>query len=79
MEMIYDAWGLTDAVQNKQVAAGWNIMPDLALFDAVFHWLQLGADYENTSTPSRLCGLNIENFKAGRWVWGGGGRDGWGI
>lgn len=51
---------------NKH-AAGWNIMPDLALFDVVFHWLQLAADYENTSTQSCLCGLNIGS--RGGWGW----------
>lgn len=40
--------------------AGWNIMPDLTLFDVVFYWLQLCADYENTSTQSHLCGSNME-------------------
>lgn len=40
-------------------------MPDLTLFDVVFHWLQLRADYENTSTQSHLGGLNTENFKMG--------------
>lgn len=42
-------------------------MPDLVLFDVVFHWLQLRADYQNTSTSSHHYGLKTEKtFKKQR-------------
>lgn len=34
----------------------------LALFDVVFHWLELCADYENASTQRHHSGLNTDNF-----------------
>lgn len=68
MMIIYAAESLKDTSENKDAGWGGTRSMDFALFDVVFHWLQLRADYENTSTQRHLSGASTEEFLKSRGV-----------